>query len=109
MTGLDAETRERLRQALLGKGGEVARALAEVLAGRDLDLSQLGAPREGPGKRIRPEERLRAFLDLIGERRRLIEADDARYVQCATCGGPLTQAELEAMPWATACQRCAGA
>lgn len=102
---LDSETRERLRLALLSKGHQLATTLAEVLAGKNLDLSQLGDPRDSLFTK-RPEERLRRFLDQVEARRRMLQANDPRYGHCDACGAPLGASALEQMPWADRCETC---
>lgn len=50
------------------------------------------------------------------ERRRLTEVEDAlarltagRYGRCASCGDPVEELRLRALPWTRLCSRCAGA
>ena len=102
----DDALRARLRQRMLDKGAEIAAKLARVLAGKDVRLEEL--PPLGPdGKHMRLEERLRAYLDLVGLRRRLLETGDPRYGVCDRCGVELDLVSLEEMPWADRCQPCA--
>ena len=103
---IDAETRERLRKALLAKGLELATLLADVLAGKDREraLAALPAFTVRPG--LRPEERLRLYLDHVESRRQLLVSGDPRYGVCERCGAELSVMELEEMPWADRCRAC---
>lgn len=103
---LDEQTRERLRQALLKKGMEIATLLADVLAGKDREreLAALPAFTAKPG--LKPEERLRLYLDHVESRRELLVAGDPRYGRCEKCGAELSLPELEEMPWADRCRQC---
>jgi RNA polymerase-binding transcription factor DksA len=56
---------------------------------------------------MRPEERLRAYLDHVERCRELLDADDDRYGRCYTCGVDLGVPALDEMPWADRCQECA--
>lgn len=103
---LDESTRERLRQRLLRKGMEIATLLADVLAGKDRqrELAALPAFTDKPG--LKPEERLRLYLDHVEARRKLLVAHDDRYGRCDACGAHLSLFELEEMPWADQCRTC---
>lgn len=104
---LDEPTRTRLRRALLKKGQAIANDLATVLAGKGkkINLRELPVFAARPG--MRPEERLRAYLDHVEKCRKLIDADDDRYGRCELCGTDLGLPALEQMPWADRCQPCA--
>jgi hypothetical protein len=97
----DHETRERLRHHLLHRGETLATLLADVLAGKDKTplLVALGVLRPG----IRPEEALRAALNQVESRRRLLVAGDDRYGRCDVCGADLGLAALDEMAWADRC------
>jgi hypothetical protein len=105
--GLDAPTRARLRKALLRKGSAIAAELAALLAGKGkrLDIRELPAFARKPG--MRPEERLRAYLDHVESCRRRLDAQDERYGRCLVCGVDIGLPALEQMPWADRCQTCA--
>jgi RNA polymerase-binding transcription factor DksA len=105
----DEQTRGRFRRALLNKGFDVATLLAEVLAGKDKEreLAALPAFTDKPG--LKPEERLRLFLDHIESRRLLLEAGDDRYGRCDSCGAELSALEMGEMPWADTCRACSRA
>ena len=105
---LRAEDRERLRVALLDKGSAVAGKLSELLAGKDVRMGELQGVK-GLGDRHKKEDRLRAFLDHIGQRRRALENGDTSFGRCEECGKGLTVAELDEMPWATHCGNCGAA
>lgn len=100
-----ASDRERYRQALLDKGGEVARKLADLMAGKNVRLSEVQGVK-GLGDRHKLEDRLRAFLDHVNARRAALEADDGSFGRCEECSKPLLVAELDEMPWATHCPDC---
>jgi hypothetical protein len=94
-----------MRQALLKKGKEVADKLAKALAGLNVRLEQIPARGLGsPG--MRPEEKLRAYLDLINAKRRALEANDGSYGLCAFCGQPFSEVELDQVPWVDEHARC---
>ncbi|MEO1268780.1 MAG: hypothetical protein AAFX99_11825 [Myxococcota bacterium] len=105
---LTPEQHELLRKRLLRKGGQIAKKLADLLAGKDVQLVELADLRGRGGPNLRAEQKLRAYLDLINERRQALEAKDGTYGVCAICGAPLSWAELDQMPWATQCRDCAG-
>ena len=94
-----------LRRQLLNKGAEVSALLAEILAGQAVDPRALGAfgGTSRPGER--PTERLRRFLDLIGQK--LHATRNGTYGFCAGCGEPLALAALTQVPWAEQCLTCA--
>ncbi len=102
----DDSTRARLRAKIMRKGQAIATDLAEVLAGKDkeIKLSELPVFAAKPG--MRPEERLRAYLDHVESCRKLLDADDDRFGRCAKCGTDLGLPALEEMPWAELCQAC---
>lgn len=101
--------RAHYRAALLRQGKKIADQLAEILSGarQPRNIAPLGMTGDGQRPGMRPEERLRAYLDLIEARRRLIDSDDDRFGRCDQCGIDLGAAALDEMPWANTCQRCA--
>jgi RNA polymerase-binding transcription factor DksA len=103
---IDEQTRERLRKKLLKKGMEIATLLADVLAGKDRqrDLAALPAFTDKPG--LRPEEKLRIYLDHVEARRVLLVDRDPSYGHCDKCNAELDLFELEEMPWADQCRAC---
>jgi len=103
---LEEATRERLRRALLKKGMEIATLLADVLGGKDRTgaLAALPAFTDKPG--MRPEEKLRLYLDHVESRRTLLVEGDPRYGHCDKCNAELGLFELEEMPWADQCRAC---
>ncbi|WP_428265842.1 hypothetical protein [Haliangium sp.] len=106
---LDDDTRARYRKALLRKGKAIADELADFLAGkrgRGLLRTNL-LPRSAHKPGMRPEERLRAYLEHVESRRRLLDAGDDRFGRCDVCGDDLGPAVLDQMPWADVCQACA--
>ncbi|MCA9676606.1 MAG: hypothetical protein H6708_10530 [Kofleriaceae bacterium] len=100
----DEVTRARLRVGLMRRGLDLATLLAEILAGKDkqTELEALGLDAR-PG--ARPEELLRAALEQIEARRRLLDASDDQYGRCDVCGVDLELAALGELPWADRCQR----
>lgn len=99
---LTAEQRQVLRRALLRKGAEINAKLTDVLAGKQvsLDAQLLGGE---PGERA--EERLRRFLDRVNVCLRGLERGG--YGRCERCAAPLAFTQLEQVPWADTCLRCA--
>lgn len=103
----DAELNEVQKSQRLNrinaKGLAVATKLSEVLAGKDIDLSELGDLR-GIDPRDTKERRLREYLDTINAARtRLLKGD---YGICLECKEPLGDALLDETPWATLCNDC---
>ncbi|GMV38761.1 MAG: hypothetical protein AMXMBFR64_04770 [Myxococcales bacterium] len=106
MSEYTAADRERWRRAALAKGQEVADKLARLLGSEDVELADLdllygGEPRE------RPKERLRRFLDHLMKTARGVDGES--FGRCDGCGEDLSVTELDALPWATTCVRCAPA
>lgn len=92
----DVKVREWKRK-LLAKGGEIARQLEDLLAGKDVDLSA-GIPEFGTTDK---ELRLRRFLDSID--RGIKRADTGRFGRCAVCGVDIPAAVLDERPWTERC------
>ena len=103
----DQATRTRLRRGIMKKGHAIATELADVLAGNGgpINVSELPVFAAKPG--MRPEEKLRAYLEHVESCRKLIDADDDRYGRCTHCQVDLGLVALEEMPWADRCQACA--
>jgi len=102
-----ADTKERYRRALLDKGMEISAQLAAELAGKgssEVGLAVVPALITRPG--MRPDEKLRAFLDLVERKRRSLVADELGFGHCGACETPLGESELDQMPWADRCQAC---
>jgi hypothetical protein len=90
-----------LRKGIMARGQTYATLLSQVLAGkRPPELAALLAAKPG----MRPEEVLRAALDQVEQRRRLLDAHDDRYGRCDICGIDLGLAKLREMPWADRCE-----
>ncbi|MEZ4398846.1 MAG: hypothetical protein R3B06_02415 [Kofleriaceae bacterium] len=102
MSRFEPEVHARLRRGLLDRGQALATKLAALLAGADADrlIRALGLDAR-PG--ARPEEVLRAALDQVEARRRLLDSDDDRFGRCDVCGVALAPAALAEMPWADRC------
>ncbi len=87
------------------KGASIAETLADVLAGKSVDLTTvIRKQRAKPG--ARPEVRLRVFLDHVERCRRTIDAGDDSYGRCVVCGDDLGLVVLGEMPWADTCSAC---
>lgn len=92
------------RRRVLAKGAEIAQKLSDELAGLEVDLATLKLPQEKePGET--PVEKLRRYLALVERARAAF--DDGTWGRCRNCGQPLSMAQLDAMPWAEWCERCA--
>jgi RNA polymerase-binding transcription factor DksA len=92
--------KENYRKALLKKGKEISDKLAKVLAGQNIRLENI--PERGLGESgLRPEEKLRAYLDLVMSKLRALNANNGTFGLCETCNLPLTTAELDNAAWAT--------
>jgi RNA polymerase-binding transcription factor DksA len=90
----------RLRRDLMERAQALASLLAEVLAGKQPPtLAALLAQKPG----IRPEEAVRAALEQIEARRKLLDAHDDRYGRCDVCGADLGLSALSELPWADRC------
>lgn len=91
-----------LKRRLLTKGSEINDALTKLLAGDTIHVEKLfggGKPGETP------EEKLRRFLELIDERLRAVR--EGRFGRCEACGGEISFAELDEVPWQRECRHCA--
>lgn len=98
------QQRDAWRRATMAKGQEVADKLARLLASEDIELADVDLLYGGkPGER--PKERLRRFFDHLMVVARSV--DGPSFGACERCGHPIPAAELDAMPWATACRACA--
>lgn len=102
---LDDETLARLRKQLMRKGRAIANKLADLKANKDVRLIELANVRAA-GPRQTPEERLRAYLDLIQSHREAIDSGDGTYGHCRDCGDFLGVYTLNDVPWATLCNAC---
>jgi hypothetical protein len=103
----DDDTRATLRRGIMNRGLILSMLLVEVLGGKDKE-KELRALRLDDKPGLRPEERLRAALDQVEGRRKLLDADDDRYGRCDVCGEDLGLAGLTEMPWADRCRAHAG-
>lgn len=91
------------RRRVLDKLGEVSAKIEQLLAGQDVELSTLPLQAE-PGET--PLERLRRFKALLQETLNALQRREAP--RCQRCGGPIADAMLDELPWATGCGRCPG-
>ena len=99
----DDPLRARLRRELLDRGRVLATLLAQVLAGKRIEV-KLGALGILGKPGMRPEEKLRYALDQVEARRRLLDAGDDRFGRCDACGEALGEPALAEMPWADRCR-----
>ena len=95
---------ERFRRLVVGKMGEVAAKLAALKSGQDVTLATLKLPQEE--EVISPLDRAQLYYDHL--KRVLASFTDGSYGSCCTCGAPIQAVELEQVPWADTCGRCAG-
>ena len=103
----DEPTRARYRARLLRKGKQIADELADVLAGKSNRTRPGELPLSAQKPGMRPEERLRAYLDHVDGCRKRLDAGDDRFGRCGICGTDLGPVALEQMPWADRCEACA--
>jgi hypothetical protein len=91
-----AQDRQHWRQLLLAKGQEVAKKLEDVLAGKDVKLSEIELRQVDKVKEPR-EKQLRRFLDLLMGRLRKV--DDPRFGFDPEKGSFVPKAALDEVPW----------
>jgi len=91
-----SEDRQRWREALLDKGGQVATLIEAILAGKEVDLADFELTQTDKQKEP-PEKRLRRFFDLLMKRLRAV--DDPRFGWDPTQGRYLSVTELNELPW----------
>jgi len=91
---------ERWHRHLLVKGGDIAKILEEILAGKDVRLEDLPiAGKDGETA----ETRARMFLERID---RCIKAwGTPRFGRCTVCEAPISPAVLDEAPWTERCPR----
>ncbi|MGM0576736.1 MAG: hypothetical protein ACQEXJ_13485 [Myxococcota bacterium] len=99
---MDARTELRL-QRINAKGLQVASKLADLMAGKDIDLNDMQGVWEGDEDRD-DEERLRTWLDAINAARHRIQS--GAYGRCLACDEPLDPAALDEIPWLERCPAC---
>lgn len=91
-----AEDRRRWRQALLDKGQEIAKKLEDVLAGKDIKLSEIELKMVDKVKEPL-DKRLRRFLDHLMARMRAVE--HPRFGFDPEKGDFAPVAALDEVPW----------
>ncbi len=99
LTGLEVD---RCRKELLAHGAGVAARLADLLAGKDVDLADL--PFGGPGDDANVEDRLRQMAASIQSALDRIAAGS--FGRCLDCAEPLARAVLSRSPWTARCSDC---
>ncbi len=90
------DDRLRWRRLLLAKGGEVSKKLEDLLAGKDVILSEIELRMTADEKEPK-EKRLRRFLDLLMARLKVV--DHPRFGFDAETGDFLPTVVLDEMPW----------
>jgi len=88
------------------KGLGVANKLIELMAGKEVDLSDLGDP-SGLDLIDKKEMRLRAFLSQINQAREHLDTD--AYGLCPSCGITFDDGTLDETPWIERCADCVAA
>ena len=102
--GAGAAPTERWRGTTLRKLGDVCERIAKLKAGEQVTLASVQIPgEEEPGET--PLERLERFKLLLNET--LAALAEGTHGRCEACGEAVPNAELDEMPWATVCGRCA--
>lgn len=91
-----AEDRQRWKNIILKKGGDVSAKLEEILNNKDVSLDDLSLWGDGePGET--KERRLRRFFDLLMARLRVV--DDPRFGFDKEANAFLPVAALNETPW----------
>lgn len=101
----DQEKLARWRKIVLAKGSEIARRLENFLASDEMnfDLSNVITLAD-LGKNTGKKERLKAYLRHINA---IIQSfNQGHFGLCRVCEKPLSEAELNEMPWSDICQEC---
>ena len=96
------DSQERLKR-INEKGLAVATRLADLMGGKDVDLSELGDLR-GLDLTDMKEVRLRAFLSQINRARDRLGTQS--FGKCIGCGLPFKEATLDETPWIERCHEC---
>ena len=103
-TTLTDQQKKFLRKGLMRQGRIVAKRLADVKAGLNINLSSMGLG--GEDEDLKAEDKLRRYLDLIEDRRKALDDPDGDYGVCRKCGKGIPYHELDQMPWAEICREC---
>ena len=96
----------RARQELMKKGMAVANKLSKVLSGLDIRLDQIEGVHGLSEPGMRPEEKLRAYLNHIERRRKLLDSDPDAFARCSVCEQPILPVLIQESPWADICHVC---
>lgn len=95
---------KRYRREVMKKGWAVNQHLTAVLAGKNVTMSTIKLPQEmKPG--LKPEEKLRLFLDQIVRAQRRLDAAD--FGLCVQCQEPFPKGAIDDTPWLETCEDCA--
>ena len=100
---LETDEIEDLRRAVVAEMGNVAARLAALKAGQNASLATMALP--GEDEALTKLEQAQLHYDFFKDV--LASFREGRYGLCRGCGGPITAAELKALPWADTCRRCA--
>ena len=104
MSDEDTTARRDLRLRRINqKGLEVATKLAELKAGQNITLSDMGTGGLDI-EEMTKEERIRAYLDLVNDARTRLMSGD--YGRCRACDAELSPASLDEIPWMQRCADC---
>ena len=99
---MNANAEKRLKR-INEKGLGVATRLADLMAGKEVDMADLGDLR-GLDLIDMKEMRLRTFLNQINAARTRLGSAD--YGKCLNCGSLFSDATLDETPWIENCSTC---
>ena len=85
------------------KGLEVATKLAELKAGQNITLGDMGTGGLD-FEEMTKEERIRRYLDTVNASRTRLQSGD--YGRCLACGVAIDDASLNELPWLERCDAC---
>jgi DnaK suppressor protein len=94
---------EIYKRRIRKKSVSVAEELADELAKQNATLADFPLPATDPNKD--PVIKLRKFLDHLNAI--MTRFDEGTYGYCEACGDVISKYELDELPWATICLRCA--
>ncbi|MDX9720484.1 MAG: hypothetical protein RBU37_07045 [Myxococcota bacterium] len=97
---------QALRQLLVKKGAELASQLADVLAGKKLELFSMPIS-QGELRKRKIEQRLRQYLSLVNQQRQRLDQAAPEFGHCEQCERPFSFEELWEQPWLQCCPDCA--
>ena len=104
---------KNLRQALLAKQDELQERIRSTRAAEQSDGSDEDSTGDSGHVHLVEASEIRAGLEgeALTELKQIDEAlrrlDDGTYGVCSACGSRISEARLEALPYASECIRCA--